>query len=60
MSEANQMTLPQAAHDAPPGAPDSEELGSLSQWQLMSLRFRKLGRSRLGVSVLSGLDAVTF
>lgn len=41
MSEANQMTLPQAAHDAPPGAPDSEELGSLSQWQLMSLRFRK-------------------
>ena len=39
MSEANPMTQPEAADDA-------QELGSLSQWQLMSLRFR---RHRLAV-----------
>ena len=39
MSEANPMTQPKAADDA-------RELGSLSQWQLMSLRFR---RHRLAV-----------
>ena len=48
MSEANPMTQPKAADD-------TRELGSLSQWQLMSLRFR---RHRLAVG--SGFLVLAF
>jgi peptide/nickel transport system permease protein len=46
MREANSMTQPKAAPGATIGEPHSQELGTLSQRQLMSLKFR---RHRLAV-----------
>lgn len=41
MSEVNPMPQSKASPDVSIGATDAQELGSLSQWQLMSLKFRR-------------------
>ena len=58
MSAANPMTQPQVAHDPSRASTDTLEEGSLSQWQLIRLRFAKHRMANYSLYVVLALYAM--